>query len=98
MDDFGERHAKLVLIAHGFDAVLNVWQLLAECPDAGQAALSPLHEVMQVGTEQIETASGNTAKVGRLEAGAGDNERAAEPLLVAGLAVTVIGHVLGTCC
>ena len=48
MDDFGERHAKLVLVAHELDAVLNVWQLLAECPDAGQAAVSPLHEVVQV--------------------------------------------------
>jgi len=62
MDDLGERHAKLVLVAHEFDAVLDVRQLLTERDDARQAALGLYHEVVQVGTEQVDTGIGNAAR------------------------------------
>src|SRR5690349_9439403 len=38
---------------------------------------------------------GEAAEAARFEGGTGDDERAAEPFLVARLAVTVVGHVLG---
>src|SRR5215469_14640306 len=57
--------------------------------------LGPYHEVVQVGAEQVDTGIGNAAELIGLEGGTGNNKRAAEPVLVARLAVTVIGHVLG---
>src|SRR5215472_13479001 len=95
MDDLRERHAELILLAHELDAVLDVRQLFAEGSEARQTALCSLHEVVKFSTEQIDTGIGNAAEVVCLEGETGNNERAATPLLVARLAVTVIGHVLG---
>ena len=94
VDDPAERHAKFVLVARQLDAVFRVRHFLPESVDARQPARGALHERVQVGAEQVEPRIGEAAEVARLQRGTGDDERAAESALVAGLAVAVVGHVL----
>src|SRR5262249_57474520 len=90
VDDFRERHAELVLVARGLDAVLDVRQFLAERPDAGQSARGAFHEGGEVGPEQIEAGIGKAAEIVRLERGARDDEGATEGAFLASLAITVV--------
>src|SRR5437660_68006 len=94
LGDTAERHAELVLVARRLDAILHVRHFLPKSVDARQPARGALHERVEVGTEQVEPRIGEPAEVARLQRGTGDDERAAESTLVAGLAVAVVGHVL----
>jgi hypothetical protein len=40
MDDLGERHAELVLVANELDTVLDIRQLFAERPDAPEPTMT----------------------------------------------------------
>ena len=56
--------------------------------------LARVGTVIPIGPEQVETRISEAAQVARLQRGTGDDERAAERALVAGLAVAVVRHVL----
>src|SRR5262249_61059307 len=96
VDDLRQRHPKFVLVTCQLDTVLDVWHFLAEGIDPGKPARGALHECSKRGTEQVRARIGDAAEFAGLERGTGGEKRAAGRPFLAGLFVSVVGHLMYT--